>query len=153
MERANGTLEDVAAEIGYTATSRLVAWFGGANLYVPATATEDHAVARLIGLPAFRRLVSEYGGTTLSVPGGHLEEMDRRDRLIAERLGCGTGPREIAAEFGITERRVQQLRTRIEQTGLILLLVRTRARSPRGTAKAARRKTVSHPAQLLLPLS
>ncbi len=80
MERANGTLEDVAAEIGYTATSRLVAWFGGANLYVPATATEDHAVARLIGFPAFRRLVAEYGGTTLSCGVDRVERRLRPGR-------------------------------------------------------------------------
>ena len=95
--KANGVLEDVSAEIGYTATSLLVAWFGGANLYVPAAADESHPVSRLIGNAAFRRLVAAYGGETLWIPGGHLEAMDRRDRLIAERLAAGTQPTRIQA--------------------------------------------------------
>lgn len=151
--KANGVLEDVSAEIGYTATSLLVAWFGGANLYIPATADKSHPVARLIGHAAFRRLVAAYGSETLWIPCGHLEAMDRRDRLIAERLARGAGTREIAAEFGITERRVQQLRTHVERKGLIPLILRARARSPLQTAQAQRSTEASPAVQLALPLS
>ncbi|WP_042886310.1 hypothetical protein [Cupriavidus necator] len=151
--KANGVLEDVSAEIGYTATSLLVAWFGGANVYIPATADKSHPVARLIGHAAFRRLVAAYGSETLWIPGGHLEAMDRRDRLIAERLAHGAGTREIAAEFGITERRVQQLRTHVESKGLIPMILRARGRIPRSTAQAERPDQASPAAQLTLPLS
>ncbi|CAG2126881.1 hypothetical protein LMG31506_00219 [Cupriavidus yeoncheonensis] len=151
--KANGVLEDVSAEIGYTATSLLVAWFGGANLYIPATADKSHPVARLIGHAAFRHLVAAYGSETLWIPRGHLEAIDRRDRLIAERLALGAGTREIAAEFGITERRVQQLRTHVERKGLIPLILRVRARSQRQTAKAQHLDQASHPVQLALRLS
>ncbi|MDW3682950.1 hypothetical protein RA280_14570 [Cupriavidus sp. CV2] len=150
--KANGVLEDVSAEIGYTATSLLVAWFGGANLYIPATADKSHPVARLIGHAAFRHLVAAYGSETLWIPRGHLEAIDRRDRLIAERLALGAGTREIAAEFGITERRVQQLRTHVERKGLIPLILRARARSQRQTSPAQRFDPASHPVQLALPL-
>jgi hypothetical protein len=131
--KSNGVLEDVSAEIGYTATSLLVAWFGGANLYIPAAADENHPVSRLIGHAAFRRLVAAYGSETLWIPGGHLEAMDRRDRLIAERLARGAGTREIAAEFGITERRVQQLRIHVESKGLIPMILRARGHSSHAT--------------------
>lgn len=151
--KANGVLEDVSAEIGYTATSLLVAWFGGANLYVPAAADESHPVSRLIGYAAFRRLVTAYGSETLWIPGGHLEAMDRRDRLIAERLARGAAIREIAAEFGITERRAQQLRTHVENKGLIPMILRARACSQRQTSQAQRLDAASHPVQLALPLS
>lgn len=155
MERtkSNGVLEDVSAEIGYTATSLLVAWFGGANLYVPAAADANHPVARLIGHAAFRRLVAAYGSETLWIPRGHLEAIDRRDRLIAERLARGASTCQIAAEFGITERRVQQLRSHVESKGLIPMILRARARSQRQTAQAQHLDQASHPVQLALPLS
>ncbi|WP_316150068.1 helix-turn-helix domain-containing protein [Cupriavidus sp. BIC8F] len=151
--KANGVLEDVSAEIGYTATSLLVAWFGGANLYIPATADENHPVARLIGHAAFRRLVAAYGSETLWIPGGHLDAMERRDRLIAERLARGAGTSEIAAEFGITERRVQQLRTHVQSKGLIPSVLRARGRSQRAKAQSQRPSQSISAVQLALPLS
>ncbi|QRQ86264.1 hypothetical protein [Cupriavidus oxalaticus] len=140
--KANGVLEDVSAEIGYTATSLLVAWFGGANLYVPAAADENHPVSRLIGLPAFRRLVAAYGSETLAIPEGHLEEIDRRNRLIAQLIAKGKGSKEIAQITGLTERRVQQLRTKIERMDLIPLIMR----------RAQKKALEGNPAQMPLDL-
>jgi hypothetical protein len=151
--KANGVLEDVSAEIGYTATSLLVAWFGGANLYVPASADENHPVSRIIGNAAFRRLVAAYGSETLWIPGGHREAVDRRDRLIAERLAGGATAREIAAEFGISERRAQQLRAHVERKGLIPMVLRSRGRGRRKPIQAKSQDRISPSTQLALPLA
>lgn len=125
MQNRNTTLDDLAAIIGFTATVKLSMWFGSrkSNLYVPKQASEDHAIAKLIGLPAMRRLVAEFEGEHLSVPGLHGVFVEGRNALIRDRLLRGHGTREIAAETGLTERRVLQLRREFESMGLLPLII------------------------------
>ena len=42
MEPKNTVLDDICAEIGYTATTALVAWYGGTVIYIPRVANTDH---------------------------------------------------------------------------------------------------------------
>ena len=114
-------MEDVAAVIGYTATTRLVNWFGGRQIYVPARATPEHPIAQAIGEVAFARLVQEFGCEILRIP---FDELDRRDRIIADLVMLGKGSREIAEKTGLTERRVQQIRKRLEDSGILPLLIK-----------------------------
>lgn len=125
MRNKNTTLDDLAAIVGFTATVKLSMWFGSKthNLYVPQVATEDHLLAKLIGLSAMRRLVMEFGGGFLSVPGLHGVFVEGRNSLIRDRLLAGVGTREIAAETGLTERRVLQLRREFEHMGLLPLII------------------------------
>jgi hypothetical protein len=102
-------LEDIGAEIGYTGTTALVSWFGGGNLYVPASISELHPIARAIGIKAAQRLVNAWGSETLWIPDGSYEERMRRDRIIATLLNEGKSCREIATISGIHRRRVQQI--------------------------------------------
>lgn len=129
LEKMNGVMEDIAAEIGYTATNALVDWFGGGNLHIPTAATADHVIAKVIGLSAMRRLVTMYVGRIgnqrlLWVPGGYEREIVRRDRMIAFLFSQGHGTKAIADLTGMSERHVQQVRVRVEQMGLLPLIVR-----------------------------
>lgn len=124
MQRPHGILEDLGAEIGFTATSALVAWFGGANLYVPGEVREDHPLARTIGLGAFKRLVALWGGETLWIPINHAYEIDKRSREAVNLLARGMGSKAVSQALGISERRVQQLRAKAESTGLLPLILR-----------------------------
>jgi hypothetical protein len=121
-QRLNGILEDVGAELGFTATSALAAWFGGMNLYVPGTVDPDHPIVSVIGIAPYRRLVAAFGGEVLCLPEGRQDEIDRRDRVIATMLGGGKGTKEIAGKTGLSERRVQQIRMRLENSGVIPLI-------------------------------
>lgn len=119
-ERTNGTLEDIGAELGFTATTALVAWFGGANLHVPETVSELHPIARVIGVKPFERLVASWGSESLWIPeAGATDERDRRDRRIAEMVLAGKGTKAIGEATGLTERRVQQIRVRLEAIGIL----------------------------------
>lgn len=124
--RQNSSLDDVAAVIGFTATLRLVAWYGDTNaqVYVPETAVEDHEFARLIGLAAFRRLAEEWGGQHLAFPTLDAYEEDCRNRLVKQLLERGMSPREIARIVGLGERRVQQIRRTLEDAGLLPLILK-----------------------------
>lgn len=130
MERKNGVLEDICAEIGYGATTALVAWFGNSNLYVPEDVSPQHPIAKAIGIRPAQRLSAAWGGETLWVADGAAETRDRRDRAVAVLLGQGKGAKDIAKEVGLTERRVQQIRVRLEQTGLIPLVLTAHGITP-----------------------
>lgn len=123
MEIRNTLLEDLGAIIGFHATLRIVAWFAGANLYIPAEASEQHAIAQLIGVPAMRRLVDEFGNEHLWIPENHGVEIEERNKLIRDELAAGRGTKEIAAKTGLHERRVQQLRRKLEAMGLLPLIL------------------------------
>lgn len=129
LVKVNGVLEDIAAEIGYTATNALVDWFGGGNLYIPATAYPDHPIAQIIGFSAMRRLVKLYDGRTgnarnLWLNQGYERELARRDRMIASLYALGMGTKQIMNIANMSERHVQQVRTRVESLGLLPLILR-----------------------------
>lgn len=120
----HGILEDIGAEIGYTATAALVDWFGGGNLYVPLEVETGHPIENVIGEAAFRRLVKAWPGETLWLPLGYQREADRRDRMIAVLLGLGMGSKKVAAIAGMSESHVQHTRTRLERLGLLPMILR-----------------------------
>ena len=122
MERLNGMLDDISAEIGFTATSALVAWFGGTSLYVPGEVNPEHPLAKLLGISPYKRLVANWGSEVLNLPEGRQDEIDRRNKVIAQMLSEGLGSKAIGARTGLSERRVQQLRTMLERTGIIPLM-------------------------------
>lgn len=109
-------LDDVCSVVGYTATRKLTAWFGGRVVYVPRVSCDpDHPLAVLLGAAAFRALVGEFGGEVLRVPCLESELRYTRDRRVAERLACGASLRDVAAEFGFSVRRAQQLRRQLAE--------------------------------------
>jgi hypothetical protein len=113
-------LDDIAPIIGYTATRRLVAWFPGRELHVPAKVDEAHPLVLVIGYPAFCRLVAEFPGTRLYVPTEEHERRVFRERQIAELVAAGVlATAQIAAAVGLTERRVQQILRGLRSTGLL----------------------------------
>ena len=120
MELKNTTLDDIAAVIGFSATLRLVAWFGdGGNLYVPITAEEGSRLVRLLGISAARQLCKAWPGEHLAVPRLRDHEDDLRKRFVARMIEKGFGTREIAGMQRVSERRVQQILRELETAGLV----------------------------------
>ena len=120
MELRNTTLDDISAVIGFSATLRLVAWFGdGSNLYVPNSAEDGHLLVRLLGMTAAKRLCEAWPGEHLAVPRLRDHEDDLRKRFVARMIEKGFGTREIAGMQRISERRVQQILRELELAGLV----------------------------------
>lgn len=120
MEIRNTTLDDIASVIGFSATLRLVAWFGdGTNLYVPLVAEDDCLLARLLGLPMAKKLCETWPGEHLAVPRLRDHEDDVRKRFVARTIEKGFGTREIAGMLRVSERRVQQILRELEVAGLV----------------------------------
>lgn len=121
--RTNTTLDDIAGEIGFTATVMLATWYGGKNLYVPAEPLDTSMVVRLIGMPAARRLASAWGGLMVAVPTMWQYEEAQRNRTIGALLIDGKGTKDIAGIMGMTERRIQQIRRSLEDASLLPLVL------------------------------
>lgn len=121
MQLQNTTLDDVSAVIGFSATLRLAAWFGGRtqNLYVPQEAADGQVLVLLLGMDNAQRLSREWGGQMLAIPGiGDYEDMQRK-RHVGRMFEKGFGTREIASQMRLSERRVQQICRELEVAGLI----------------------------------
>lgn len=135
MESTNTTLDDICAEIGYSATNVLVAWYGNDYVRVPCDVSPENPITRAIGMSAMRRFVEAWGGQRLWIPAAHRFSVEQRDRAIADLLKSGVKEREIGAAIGLSERRVQQIRGRLQASGLLDLLGR-KLRGKDATKKA-----------------
>jgi len=117
----NTVLDDIAAVIGFTATLKLVAWFGEgiSNLYVPAMAEEGQLLPRIIGMSAARAMSKEWPKKHLNVPRLHNYETELRKRHIARMIDKGYSLREIAGQLQMSERRVSQVKEELRSSGLL----------------------------------
>lgn len=123
MQASNTTLEDISAVIGFTGALHLSAWFGGGNnLYVPDSVDENHFIARLLGLQNAKRLVDEWGNQHLAIPSMKIYNELLKRKQIGRQFEMGFGSREIATQFRMTERRVQQICRELEVAGLIAVI-------------------------------
>ena len=115
----NTNLDDIAAVIGYTPTRQLVAWYAGRKLYVPSEPRERHPLAVLIGRSALRRLMREWAGQHIRIPSLAEDQRLIRDREIAVAVAAGESDDALAGRYGVTVRRIMQIRASLTDTGLI----------------------------------
>ena len=101
---------EMAEWIGPAATLRLIAAFGGIELYVPLEMTEDHPIAEAIGIDAARRLVAIYGRERLDLPAGNPAIAAARRQKVLAQVKAGTLSKQKAArQLGTSARYVRQL--------------------------------------------
>ncbi|NMG46746.1 hypothetical protein GO613_01305 [Azoarcus communis] len=117
-EKRNGLLEDLGAVMGTEATLRLIAVFGGASLYVPQRATNEHPISWVVGKAPFVRLVEAFGGDVLSLPDNSDYERLRRWRRVVRLLAKGATVADVATTFQVTERTVRNIRRQAELCGV-----------------------------------
>ena len=128
-QQPNGILEDVCAEIGFTATMMLCAIHGGKSLYVPAAVTSEHPLAKLLGKSAFKALTLGFGGETMAVPRGEEFERWRRVRQVSELLSKGFTTRDVARALMLTPHQVRNLKSDAEDLGLMPMVMTQEPRS------------------------
>ena len=125
MVSKNTLLEDIAAEIGYTATSTLCGWFGGRYVFVPATPSPEHKIAKVIGVPAFSRLSRSFGGETLFIPKDQAQRRARRHRIVFDMLLRGDNSTHIGGRVNISNMQVRNIRRILEADGLLPMILTT----------------------------
>ena len=95
--------------LGKDAARALLITFGGVRTYIPKTVKENakHEFIPIIGAEGFRLLCEAYGGGAISLCNG--EKPSMRRKKILEALACKKAIRDIAIEYGVTERYVNVL--------------------------------------------
>ncbi|PAS92236.1 MAG: hypothetical protein CGU28_16890 [Candidatus Dactylopiibacterium carminicum] len=127
LTKPNGLAEDLGAILGFEATSRLLAVYGGGTLYIPNEASEKHPIAAVIGLPAMRHLCEEFGGQILRVPEHDEFRRLRLVRSVARLLSLGLSYSAVADSLGVAPRQVQRYRQQAEEIGLLPYVMQGRA--------------------------
>lgn len=115
----NTTLEDIAAEIGFTATMALAIQRGGTNVYVPAN-PRGSVLASLVGIESASHLAACWGGEMLAVPTLRRYELGLCRRAIALMSDAGIPVGDIARSLELTVRRVVQVRRELCDAGLLV---------------------------------
>ena len=90
----------------------LVQGWGGLRIYFPTPdrITVDHPYAKAIGLEAVKTLCKEYGGLPhFQLPKAERALLAVRNARIAEDYTTRKTARELAMEYGLTERQVARL--------------------------------------------
>lgn len=121
MDQKNTVLDDISAEIGYTATTVLVAWYGGTVLYIPRTVTEDHPLCKILGIQAFTRLVNAFSGDfrDVFIPKNSLFMRYERWRDIRKMTLAGEPLDSISESTGLTVPQVVNVRKALVEHGLL----------------------------------
>ncbi len=111
------SIDELERDLGQAAKLRLLANAGGQTRYVPSPETAvDSALARELGADVVHWLAARHSGEHITFPSPWgAERENRANRLRAAVLDAGlTNPvrsaNHIAKEFGVTERRVREVR-------------------------------------------
>ena len=112
-------IDEIGAAIGTTATMRLLALFGGTNLYIPEKIDADHLIARAIGLPAAQRLSAMFAREQIELNDAEEFHRLQRVRRVAGLLRAGQPIRDVALLVGISAKQVGRYRVEAETMGLM----------------------------------
>ena len=123
MQVTNTVLEDIAAEIGFGATVRLAAVYGGTTIRVPGKCADGHPLVKLLGHTCVARLAEMFPSPeTLDVP--KLVEFDRWRKVKAASSMAARGIRksEIADMLVISQKHVGNLLKMSAESGVFVAL-------------------------------
>ena len=122
MLTQNSVIDDVCGLIGFSATVRLIEWYGGRHVYVPEVPSDDHPLALLLGATALRALSRDFGSSMIWVPkdvSGKRRQGIRTKKNVARLLNRGCIVEQVALELGLSARQVQRISTELLKLGLI----------------------------------
>lgn len=122
IQSKNASIDDVCACIGFSATVRLIEWYGGRNIYVPEVFDPDHPLVKLLGEPAMRALSQEFGSDTFWVPEdvwGQYSQAVRVQKAVARLLQQGARIGEVAEALNMSRRQVERIRNGLEAIDVV----------------------------------
>jgi hypothetical protein len=111
LEDLAGTYGQVAKHIGLPAALALIATRGGTGLLVPSCIRPNAPLDKIIGSAACAQLCSAYKGQQINIPTARTACLEARNREVRAARAEGAPVSELAARFGLAERRIQQIIT------------------------------------------
>jgi len=103
----------VADRHGIEAARALCSQCGGTVVSVPATARDEHPIAKACGIDVLQALVAEFGGTKVYIPLGPTGVRGRIEAEVIARLLDGASVAETARSVGISDFSVRRIRDRV----------------------------------------
>ncbi|AJP73151.1 hypothetical protein [Sphingomonas hengshuiensis] len=99
--------EQLAADIGWAATEKLIEMLGGTRIFVPRAIGVHHPIAVAIGAKAASLLAAKHAGATFDLPKAHY----RRERALQTALNRPEGMTiaDVAIAFDYTERWIYKM--------------------------------------------
>jgi hypothetical protein len=128
MISSNTILEDISQVIGYSATNRLVDWFGGTDLYVPDAPSRNHLIANIVGYSAMVALCNTYRQSTLAIPFDNQRDISRRNRMIGLMIERGISESEISRVSLLSRAMLRKIRLQLERDGVLPLILGKRGK-------------------------
>ena len=105
-----GILHELSEVIGTESAVKLGQNMGGARIYVPAKATDEHPLTIALGKDKAQHLCNYYGGDTIELPSKRLFR-EARDRVIRRDyqhlcLERGCKADHLAIRYGLSRRQI-----------------------------------------------
>ncbi|UAA38210.1 hypothetical protein KIH87_16180 [Paraneptunicella aestuarii] len=103
-------LDEIAEIIGSDAAIKLGQTMGGARIYFPITAKENHPLTIILGQEDAQKLCDYYAGDTLDIPSKRIFR-ELRDKIIRSdyhslKLEQGSRANHLALKYGLSRRQV-----------------------------------------------
>jgi Mor family transcriptional regulator len=106
-------IEDLTRIIGQEGLEALANAFGGQEIRIPTsisvTVTEYQRLQAVLGADKAQALVKEWGGDTLYVPMLREQRLASRNAAILAASRKGATGRELAQQFGLSQRAIRQI--------------------------------------------
>lgn len=113
MERDISWAEELRAEIGDAAVEQFLTRAGGMRLYVPGARLAGSPLMVLAGQDIARWISERYAGDYIDVPSARAQARDGLRQALLE--APDTPVNELANRFGVTARRVLQVKADLAQ--------------------------------------
>lgn len=109
-------LPELTADLGATAAQRFISRAAGMRVYVPSPGKAGASTLRALGGMAVAEwFAARYAGDYIDVPSGRAAQRDSLRQAV--RAEPEAPVNELAHRFGVTSRRVLQLRAEISSQG------------------------------------
>lgn len=113
MERDPSWIDEMRADLGDAPVARFLSRAGGMRLYVPGTRLADSLLVTLAGRDIARWISDRYAGEYLDVPSIRAQARDGLRHALHEAPDAPVN--ELANRFGVTARRVLQVKAELAQ--------------------------------------
>tara|TARA_R100000789_G_scaffold22590_1_gene25343 strand:+ start:3199 stop:3588 length:390 start_codon:yes stop_codon:yes gene_type:complete len=113
MERDPSWIDEMRADLGDAPVERFLSRAGGMRLYVPGTRLAESLLVTLAGRDIARWISDRYAGEYLDVPSGRAQAREGLKHALREAPDAPVN--ELANRFGVTARRVLQVKAELAE--------------------------------------
>jgi hypothetical protein len=119
MAGKNKAIEDFCAVAGFTATKRLMMYFGGCVVHIPSNPLSKTLVAKILGPVVIRLLADEFGDQAFRVPVWDQSSPENLEGVVYRLLKKGSTPQDISNSLKLSRGHIRLIMRPMIEIGLI----------------------------------